>query len=90
MSNIINLQKDYGEISTQEYLELLQSQILNVYNQMVALDYLMGYDSDHNIDINDFISTAYPFPMSFDEFTSEVGYWADTVQDTIYDYLEGN
>lgn len=61
-----------------DFLQKVKKAIVKLSDAHSELCELWSNDSNHNVDLNEFLTPDYPFEPSFDDLNCEVAAWKDT------------
>jgi hypothetical protein len=65
----------YHRLKQVEYLEQVNHRFEALRLAFIRFNEIWGKDSDLELDLNDYLTTMYPFPKSFDEFLVDFALW---------------
>lgn len=65
----------YHRLEQVEYLEQVNRRFEALLLAFRRFNEVWNNDSDHGLDLNDYLTTMYPFEKSFDEFLIDFGLW---------------
>jgi len=65
----------YHRLKQVEYLEQVSHRFEALRLAFIRFNEIWGKDSDFELNLNDYLTTMYPFPKSFDEFLIDFALW---------------
>lgn len=71
----MNKKEFYHRLEQVEYLEQVNRRFEALKLAFSRFNEIWGRDSDHGLDLNDYLTTMYPFDKSFDEFLIDFNLW---------------